>query len=283
MLRIGAFAILTGLSIDMLRHYDTIGLLTPQKTDPATGYRLYDEAQLVDANRISALKDLGFGLEEILRYDKKQIAGMVKEKLAQKQREALLIQRQISQLHKALEATTSYREQMLSIHTKVFAPQNIVFLEDTLKDFPEEGVLWTRFMRLCAEHHVRLSPSPFSFASTLCADFQNHRFVTRIWRTVIARGAEADGLSYARLPSRLVASIAFRGSYPHLSEMIPLLHQWLEDNHYRQSGTDFRSYYRTPQMESDPDNYITELCIPLLDSRTVPASTLKGKGARHGF
>ena len=146
MLRIGAFAILTGLSIDMLRHYDTIGLLTPQKTDPATGYRLYDEAQLVDANRISALKDLGFGLEEILRYDKKQIAGMVKEKLAQKQREALLIQRQISQLHKALEATTSYREQMLSIHTKVFAPQNIVFLEDTLKDFPEEGVLWTRFM-----------------------------------------------------------------------------------------------------------------------------------------
>ena len=38
---IGDVAQLFHLSVSSLRHYETIGLLTPEYTDPATGYRYY--------------------------------------------------------------------------------------------------------------------------------------------------------------------------------------------------------------------------------------------------
>ena len=39
--------------------------MIPADTDPHTGYRYYSEAQLAAAGRITALKDMGFGLAAI--------------------------------------------------------------------------------------------------------------------------------------------------------------------------------------------------------------------------
>ena len=41
MFKIGEFSKLSRISIRMLRHYDEIGLLVPEETDPWTGYRRY--------------------------------------------------------------------------------------------------------------------------------------------------------------------------------------------------------------------------------------------------
>jgi DNA-binding transcriptional MerR regulator len=65
MLSIGEFARLAGVSVRMLRHYDQLGLLRPQRVDPFSGYRSYTAAQLDRANRLVALKDLGFTLEQV--------------------------------------------------------------------------------------------------------------------------------------------------------------------------------------------------------------------------
>lgn len=65
MLRIGDFSKLAQVSGRTLRYYDQLGLLRPQITDSATGYRYYAVEQLPRLNRILALKDLGFELERI--------------------------------------------------------------------------------------------------------------------------------------------------------------------------------------------------------------------------
>jgi DNA-binding transcriptional MerR regulator len=65
MLRIGAFARVSGVSVKALRFYDSIALLRPAHVDCATGYRSYDAAQIAVARRITALKALGFSLDEI--------------------------------------------------------------------------------------------------------------------------------------------------------------------------------------------------------------------------
>ncbi len=65
MFKIGDFSKLSRISIRMLRHYDDINLLTPKKIDEFTGYRYYDVSQLSIANRIQALKNMGFSLETI--------------------------------------------------------------------------------------------------------------------------------------------------------------------------------------------------------------------------
>lgn len=65
MLRIGDFSRLTGVSIKALRHYDDIGLLRPALVDGDTSYRRYSSSQIAHAQRIAALKELGFALREI--------------------------------------------------------------------------------------------------------------------------------------------------------------------------------------------------------------------------
>jgi len=65
MLSIGHFARHGRVSVRMLRHYDAIGLLQPAYVDQVTGYRSYDAEQLSRLNRIVALKDLGFTLQQV--------------------------------------------------------------------------------------------------------------------------------------------------------------------------------------------------------------------------
>ncbi|GAB3621581.1 MerR family transcriptional regulator [Glutamicibacter endophyticus] len=65
MLSIGAFAQIGQVTHRMLRHWDTAGLLVPAHVDRFTGYRSYDPSQLARLHRIVALRQLGFGLEDI--------------------------------------------------------------------------------------------------------------------------------------------------------------------------------------------------------------------------
>src|SRR5688500_3767738 len=65
MFKIGEFSRFTRITVKMLRHYDEIGLLKPSFVDASSGYRYYLAEQLPRLNRIIALKDLGFSLDEI--------------------------------------------------------------------------------------------------------------------------------------------------------------------------------------------------------------------------
>jgi DNA-binding transcriptional MerR regulator len=65
MFRIGEFSTIAQVSGRQLRNYDQLGLLKPVYTDVKTGYRYYSANQLPRLNRILALKELGFTLDQI--------------------------------------------------------------------------------------------------------------------------------------------------------------------------------------------------------------------------
>jgi DNA-binding transcriptional MerR regulator len=86
MFRIGEFSRITRVTVDTLRYYDALGLLKPANVDPFTGYRYYSAKQLLSLNRILALKEIGFSLEEIARILQEnltndQLRGMLKAQL----------------------------------------------------------------------------------------------------------------------------------------------------------------------------------------------------------
>ena len=62
---IGELAQRTGTSRRMLRHWETIGLLTPAHIDPSTNRRSYAPAQASTVRAIVALRANGFGLDTI--------------------------------------------------------------------------------------------------------------------------------------------------------------------------------------------------------------------------
>jgi len=65
MLKIGDFARAANVTVKTLRFYAHEGLLAPVYIDRFSGYRYYTTDQLPTLNRILALKDLGFSLDQI--------------------------------------------------------------------------------------------------------------------------------------------------------------------------------------------------------------------------
>ncbi|MBQ8551259.1 MAG: MerR family transcriptional regulator [Clostridia bacterium] len=68
MYKIGELSRLCRLPVKTLRYYADEGLLLPDMIDRFTGYRYYSASKLADCNRIVALKELGFSLDEIRRH-----------------------------------------------------------------------------------------------------------------------------------------------------------------------------------------------------------------------
>lgn len=62
---VGAFAQLSGLTVETLRHYHQVGLLVPVDVDGRTGYRRYGLRQLPRARTLAALRDVGMPLEDV--------------------------------------------------------------------------------------------------------------------------------------------------------------------------------------------------------------------------
>lgn len=91
MFRIGEFSRIAQVSGRLLRYYDEIGLLSPEFTDPQTGYRYYSAHQLPRLNRILVLKELGLSLEQVARLldqhtSNDEIRGMLTLRKAQIER-----------------------------------------------------------------------------------------------------------------------------------------------------------------------------------------------------
>lgn len=65
---IGEMAKLFQLSVSSIRHYEALGLLTPEYVDPATGYRYFGPRQFEVFNTIRYLRALDMPLEEIADF-----------------------------------------------------------------------------------------------------------------------------------------------------------------------------------------------------------------------
>jgi len=100
MLKIGDFSKLARVTVKTLHHYEQLGLLRPASIDRYNGYRYYSLQQLPRLNRILALKDLGFSLDEVARLidrepSLEQLRAMLQEKQAELQRRVSAEQRRL--------------------------------------------------------------------------------------------------------------------------------------------------------------------------------------------
>jgi DNA-binding transcriptional MerR regulator len=113
LLNIGAFAVLTGLSIDALRHYDDVGLLPPTEVDPVTSYRRYGLDQVAAARRIRALRVIDLPVDEVralLAADDETTAAVLRTHRAR------LVDRS-SDLNETIETVDDYIENGVRMKT----------------------------------------------------------------------------------------------------------------------------------------------------------------------
>lgn len=135
---IGDVAKLFHLSVSSLRHYEEVGLLTPEYIDPNSGYRYYGARQFEVLNSIRYLRALDMPLTEIADFLGNRDVERMEEKLLlqkrtviAKQAELKRIERKIDNRLKMLEdAKCSVFDTVQLTHKKSF---RMVWVGDSLK------------------------------------------------------------------------------------------------------------------------------------------------------
>ena len=103
--KIGEIAALYGISTDILRYYEELGILVPRRAP--NGYRIYRTEDLWCLNVIRDLRDLGFSMDQIRSYIENRSVGSTLELF---QQELCLIDQQIARLQELRDNIITRRE-----------------------------------------------------------------------------------------------------------------------------------------------------------------------------
>lgn len=145
--RIGELARAVGLTVRTLRYYDAVGLVQPSRRTPA-GHRLYSAADVRRLYQVLALRQLGFGLQQIrttLDADAIGLEAVVGRQLASVERQ---IQIQIGLRARLQLALTALQQaEQPSAEVLIGAMERMTMLERYLT--PEQ-------LARIREHHERL-------------------------------------------------------------------------------------------------------------------------------
>ena len=135
---IGEVAKMYHISMGTLRHYEQEGLLTPEYTDPGTGYRYYSVRQLEVLNTIRYLRVLGIPLAQIGEFLNGRDIDVIEEKLIrqqeiirQKQHELDIISRKIDHRLEQIRDAASSKTDVIT--ETVIPAGRIVWIRDSLK------------------------------------------------------------------------------------------------------------------------------------------------------
>ncbi|NLM09818.1 MAG: MerR family transcriptional regulator [Clostridiaceae bacterium] len=269
MLKIGDFSKLSRISIRMLRHYDEIGLLVPENIDEFTGYRYYSEAQLPLANRINALKDMGFSLSvisEILKTYNDPHA--LKEYLLLRQAELKELAEKTCRQLRILDTTINRigkDENVMEycVVLKEIPQRYVASLRKIIPSYDKEGILWEQMMEELDFLNVKYASPCYSMAIFHDNEHKENDPDVEIQITVQGTYQNTENVVFKSVPPVLVASVTFKGSYSQLTAVNQAIANWIRDNDYEFNGAMFSIYHVSPAQTQNPDDYVTEICFPV--------------------
>ena len=260
MFRIGEFSRITRVTIETLRHYDALGLLKPAKVDPFTGYRYYSARQLVSLNRILALKDVGFSLEEIARIlqDKPttdELHGMLKAQLARAEQEVQAAQQRQERILARLQYLNLEDDMpALEVTLKPVERLTIVAIRDVvpaLEQMPQRcSEMFDTLERWIRANNLPLGPSMSIYYNE---GFTKENIDTECAFIMPDHNAAQNARTEAPIKVRqidevplMASTIAVEDFYKKPGGLLPAynaLAQWIEENGYQIAGPPRELFY----------------------------------------
>lgn len=283
MLKIGDFSQLGQVSVRTLHHYDERGLLKPARIDDWTGYRFYSVEQLPRLNRILALKDLGFSLDQIGRLvDDDVPAEQLRGMLALKQAE---IERQLSAGRTRLlrvEARLRQIEQEgepspYEVVLKKTAPQTVASTRTTVPTLEDMPTIRCDLYDELYEslERRRVEPGTPEYALYHTVEYMD-RDIDMEAAVAVNGGAERspddadDRLAFRVLPAvREMASVVHEGSAWEIPRAISALFGWIGANGYATAGPyrELHLYGRENDLfradSANVDSLLVEIQVPV--------------------
>jgi DNA-binding transcriptional MerR regulator len=268
MLNIGEFARLGQVSPRMLRYYDQLGLLAPERVDPETGYRSYGVGQLARLHRLLALRDLGFKLDQIsdLLDDEpplEELRGMLRLRRAQLE---LAVANERARLHRveahlrAIEGSNAMNTQDIVI--KRTQPLRVAEATGTATalDSQHIGPLFMELVPKLVGHIQGVGAQPGTMVGYYDEPNEDGSVGVHVAFEIGDQSVSVgDGIDIVDLPVVEVASVIHSGDMETVGSVYESLIRWIEDSGYRLAG-----YSRELYHEVGPEGpNVTELQVPI--------------------
>ncbi len=271
MFSIGEFARHGRVSVRMLRHYDAIGLLRPACVDPASGYRFYQARQLAELNRIMALKDLGFTLEQVQSILEEQVSaaelrGMLRLRRGEIQARIEAETARLARVEARLATIENEaRVPVEGIAVKRLEPVRVGELTGTAAGYepsaitPIIGPLFCELWRRMADAGVSAAGPAVAYYADACAGDGAVVVHAAVPVPAVTSGDHGfDVVDLAEVDS--AAAIIHHGSMDKVLPAVQALARWIDACGFRSAG-DAREV--TLEWSADPDQWVTELQQPI--------------------
>ena len=267
MLMIGDFSKLSRISIQMLRHYDQIGLLIPAFVDQSSGYRYYLETQLPAANKIRAMKEMGLGLgtiKELMDESDEGVIGRLEQHSRTLQDEISIMS---TRLHLTRSRIMAVRDGADSarydVSLKEIPGMPVMCCRGILKHYEQEGELWSRlFAEMAVQKAKRFIPS-YQIAIFHNDGYMEEDIDVEVQCAVDRIYADGNGVSAMRRDSVTAATVICQGDYSRLADVNTAIAGWMALNGWRLCGPGFNIYHVSPGDTDCPEQMVTEVCFPV--------------------
>lgn len=268
MFKIGDFSKFSRVSVKMLRHYDEIGLLIPAFVDPDSNYRYYSAEQLPRLNRIVALKDLGFSLDQIRTALQDEIVldelrGMLKLRSAEIQQ---ALERQHQQLREIEHRLWSIEQERGTIPYDVvlraIPSQQVASIRQIIPSMqPDIRLMFETLEAYAVSHNARAEAAPMTIFHD--CEYKDHELDVEVIVPLSNEIEATDDITVYRLPEvSEMACLVYTGDYQRIEQVMNFMLTWLETNGYAIAGPLREVYLRFGARELShlplPEAYLTD-------------------------
>jgi effector-binding domain-containing protein len=268
MFKIGEFSKLGRVPVKTLRYYDEVGLLPPADVDRFTGYRHYHATQLPRLNRILALRDLGFSLEEIstllaAELPVEEMRRMLAAKRLEIEGRAREEQERLARVEarlKLLEEEASMAEHDVVI--KKVEGVRAATCRGIIPTYAEPQAIWEELMGHLKPHNLKYTGPCFTLYHDEC--YREKDVDAEACQPVEGDFPETDRVKYRDVAgAETMACLVHKGPYAGLPGAYRVLAKWIEANGYRIVGPDREVYLEGAWSTDDPNEYVTEIMFPV--------------------
>jgi DNA-binding transcriptional MerR regulator len=279
MFTIGDFAGLGRVSVRMLRHYDAIGLLRPAHVDPHSGYRYYAAAQLRVLNRVIALKDLGFTLQQVKsmledKVEPGELRGMLRlrraDLAAQVERDTMRLA-QVDARLRLIE--TEGHMNTGDVILKHLPALRVVELSATAASYDDPtsitenlSPLYPRLMELMDQHGISMTGAPIAYYRPAPTGPGDETITVHAAFPVAADTTAGEDASFDVVdlpPIEQAATALHEGPMSEAFRTGQKIANWIDDNGYRSAAPGFAREIYLDCPPGDFDKWVTEMQVPV--------------------
>lgn len=264
---IGEVSKLFHISVSSLRHYETIGLLTPAYVSPDSGYRYYGTEQFEVLNTIRYLRALDIPLPEIEDFLKNRDIDRMETKLLQQKQVVLKKQQELKRIEQKIDHRLNWlldaKNTRLDVVSLVQLPAcRIVWMDDPLKI---DGSLDMETpIRKLDQSDAEAVVFPGKVGLGISVEHLQN-----------AETAQYDGIfllldqediytgKTLEIPETLCVRLRFRGSHAEAPGQYKKLLDYIEKHQMQIAGFSREITLIDYGITNDVEKFVTEICIPV--------------------